>query len=120
MEVVVTEIGWASRGDQNEAAATVDNARIYNYNMRKRLAKKKGTPLRPKSVLKAYIFAVINENLKTGPTSKRNFGLFKADGNISYDIGFFGLKSSSATSFIMSLKTYLEANVGRGIDNAAE
>lgn len=104
MEVIVTETGWASRGDQNEAAATVDNARTYNYNLRKRLAKKKGTPRRPKIALKAYIFAVFNEDSKPGPTSERNFGLFKADGTISYDIGFSGLKSSSATSSLLSLK----------------
>ncbi|CBI28222.3 unnamed protein product, partial [Vitis vinifera] len=103
MEVIITETGWASRGDENEAAATSTNARTYNYNLRKRLAKKKGTPLRPKNVVKAYIFAVFNENLKPGPTSERNFGLFKADGSISYDIGFKGLKSS-ATSSILSLK----------------
>ncbi|CAK9171953.1 unnamed protein product [Ilex paraguariensis] len=106
MEVIVTETGWASRGDQNEAAATVDNARTFNYNLRKRLAKKKGTPFRPKSVLKAYIFAVFNENLKPGPTSERNFGLFKADGSISYDIGFSGLKSSSAASSLLSWKVF--------------
>jgi exo-beta-1,3-glucanase (GH17 family) len=104
MEVIVTETGWASRGDDNEAAATVNNARTYNYNLRKRLAKKKGTPLRPKMVVKAYIFAVFNENLKPGPTSERNFGLFKPDGSISYDIGFHGLKSSSADSSLLSLK----------------
>ncbi|KAI7987992.1 Glucan endo-1,3-beta-glucosidase 11 [Camellia lanceoleosa] len=104
MEVIVTETGWASRGDQNEAAATVNNARTYNYNLRKRLAYKKGTPRRPKSVLKAYVFAVFNEDLKPGPTSERNFGLFKADGSISYNIGFAGLKSSSAASSILSLK----------------
>ncbi|GMQ07075.1 hypothetical protein CsSME_00051426 [Camellia sinensis var. sinensis] len=104
MEVIVTETGWASRGDQNEAAATVNNARTYNYNLRKRLAYKKGTPRRPKSVLKAYVFAVFNEDLKQGPTSERNFGLFKADGSISYNIGFAGLKSSSAASSILSLK----------------
>lgn len=103
MEVIITETGWASRGDENQAAATSTNARTYNYNLRKRLAKKKGTPLRPKNVVKAYIFAVFNENLKPGPTSERNFGLFKADGSISYDIGFKGLKSS-ATSSILSLK----------------
>lgn len=96
MEVIVTETGWASKGDDNEDAATVDNARTYNYNLRKRLAKKKGTPLRPKHVLKAYIFAIFNENQKPGPTSERNFGLFKPDGNIAYDIGFRSLKSSSA------------------------
>ena len=103
MEVIVTETGWASRGDESEAAATTANARTFNYNLRKRLAKKKGTPLRPKNVVKAYVFAVFNENQKPGPTSERNFGLFKADGSISYDIGFKGLKSS-ATSSILSWK----------------
>ncbi|KHG28524.1 hypothetical protein F383_11044 [Gossypium arboreum] len=92
MEVIVTETGWASHGDENEAAATANNARTYNYNLRKRLAKMKGTPLRPKSVL------------KPGPTSERNFGLFKPDGSISYDIGFHGFKSSSADSSLLSLK----------------
>lgn len=98
MEVIVTETGWASHGDDNEAAATADNARTYNYNLRKRLAKRKGTPLRPKKMLKAYIFALFNENLKPGPTSERNFGLFKPDGSIAYDIGYHGLKTSSAAS----------------------
>lgn len=104
MEVIVTETGWASKGDESEAAATVNNARTYNYNLRKRLAKKKGTPLRPKMVVKAYVFAVFNEDRKPGPTSERNFGLFKADGTIAYDVGFKGLKSSSATSSFLSLK----------------
>ncbi|KAL6965812.1 hypothetical protein U1Q18_036873 [Sarracenia purpurea var. burkii] len=106
MEVIVTETGWASHGDQNEVAATATNARIYNYNLRKRLAKKKGTPRRPKNALKAYVFAVFNENLKPGPTSERNYGLFKADGNISYNIGFNGLESSSATPSILYLKDF--------------
>ncbi|XP_038717668.1 glucan endo-1,3-beta-glucosidase 14-like [Tripterygium wilfordii] len=98
MDVIVSETGWASRGDENEAGATVKNARTYNHNLRKLLAKKKGSPYRPKRVLKAYVFALFNENLKPGPTSERNFGLFKPDGSISYDIGFTGLKDSSATS----------------------
>ncbi|XAR66883.1 Glucan endo-1,3-beta-D-glucosidase [Bertholletia excelsa] len=104
MEVIVTETGWASNGDPSEPAATVNNARTYNYNLRKRLAKRKGTPRRPKSMLKAYIFAIFNENMKPGASSEKYYGLFKADGNISYDIGFQGLKSSSATSSIESLK----------------
>ncbi|KAK1416784.1 hypothetical protein QVD17_25900 [Tagetes erecta] len=98
MEVIVSETGWASRGDTNEVGATVSNARTYNRNLRKRLLKKKGTPYRPKRVVKAYVFAMFNENLKPGPTSERNFGLFKPDGSISYDIGFKGLVPSSATS----------------------
>ncbi|KAA8541919.1 hypothetical protein F0562_023071 [Nyssa sinensis] len=103
-EVIVSETGWASRGDQNEAGATLKNARAYNYNLRKKLAKKKGTPLRPKIAVRAYIFALFNENLKPGPTSERNFGLFKADGSISYDIGFTGLVPSSAASSHLAFK----------------
>lgn len=98
MEVIITETGWASHGDQNEPAATPSNARTYHHNLRKRLAKRKGTPLRPRSVLKVYIFALFNEDSKPGAGSEKYYGLFKADGSISYDIGFPGLKSSSASS----------------------
>ncbi|KAJ6348327.1 hypothetical protein OIU76_004737 [Salix suchowensis] len=87
--------GGPSKGDDNEPGASVENARAYNHNLRKRLAKKKGTPYRPKLPMRAYIFALFNENLKPGPTSERNFGLFKPDGSIAYDIGFTGLKDSS-------------------------
>ncbi|KAE9601806.1 hypothetical protein Lal_00040901 [Lupinus albus] len=97
MQVIVTETGWASNGDQNEVGANVSNARTYNYNLRKRLAKMKGTPHRPKNVVKAYIFAIFNENTKPGATSERNFGLFKADGSISYDIGFHGLNAGGSS-----------------------
>ncbi|XP_071711055.1 glucan endo-1,3-beta-glucosidase 14-like [Rutidosis leptorrhynchoides] len=102
MEVIVSETGWASRGDPNEAAATMTNAQTYNMNLRKRLLKKKGTPYRPKQVVKAYVFAMFNENLKPGPTSERNFGLFKADGSTSYNIGFTGLVPSSSMPVFIS------------------
>ncbi|KAF2549171.1 hypothetical protein F2Q70_00023341 [Brassica cretica] len=95
--VIVSETGWASKGDADEAGATVKNAITYNRNLRKRLNKRKGTPYRPDMVARAYVFALFNENLKPGPTSERNFGLFKPDGSIAYDIGFTGLKYSSAT-----------------------
>ncbi|KAH6761587.1 Glycosyl hydrolase superfamily protein [Perilla frutescens var. hirtella] len=104
MEVIITETGWASHGDQSEPAATPSNARTYHYNLRKRLAKRKGTPLRPKHVLKAYIFALFNEDSKPGAGSEKYYGLFKADGSISYDLGFPGLKSSSASLSYVSFK----------------
>ncbi|XP_057514481.1 glucan endo-1,3-beta-glucosidase 14-like [Actinidia eriantha] len=103
-EVIVSETGWASHGDANEVGASVKNAKIYNNNLRKLLLKKKGTPYRPKIPVKAYVFAMFNENSKPGPTSERNFGMFKADGNIAYDIGFDGLEPSSASAFFLSLK----------------
>ncbi|KAL3839814.1 hypothetical protein ACJIZ3_024405 [Penstemon smallii] len=111
MEVIITETGWASHGDQNEPAATPSNARTYNFNLRKRLAKRKGTPLRPKHMLKAYIFALFNENSKQGAGSENYYGLFKADGSISYDLGLPGLKSSSAASSRLSFKEIQAGNL---------
>jgi hypothetical protein len=100
MEVRVAETGWASAGDPTEAGADMVNAVIYNRNLRKRLFLRKGTPHRPDSVLKAYIFALFNENLKPGPSSERHFGLFKPDGSVSIDIGLRGLASSSSPSLV--------------------
>ncbi|CAN4099074.1 unnamed protein product [Withania somnifera] len=97
MPVICSETGWASAGDENEAGANVKNARTYNKNLHKLLLKKKGTPHRPKMVMRAYVFALFNENQKPGPASERNFGLFKADGSIAYKIGFTGLVPSSAS-----------------------
>ncbi|PON85871.1 hypothetical protein TorRG33x02_183350, partial [Trema orientale] len=45
-----------------------ENTRTYNYNLKKKLDKKKGTPYKPN-----YIFALFNE--KPTPTLERNFGL---------------------------------------------
>jgi hypothetical protein len=100
MEVRVAETGWASAGDPTEAGADMVNAVVYNHNLRKRLFLRKGTPHRPNSVLKAYIFALFNENLKPGPSSERHFGLFKPDGTVSIDIGLRSLASSSAPSLL--------------------
>ncbi|KAH7686675.1 Glycoside hydrolase family 17 protein [Dioscorea alata] len=104
MEVRVTETGWPSEGDENEAGANPHNARTYNFNLYKRLLKKKGTPLKPKIPVRVFLFALFNENLKPGPSSERHFGLFKADGSVAYNMGFTGLRSSDGSSSLLSLK----------------
>ncbi|KAL5212845.1 hypothetical protein ABZP36_023692 [Zizania latifolia] len=97
MEVRVAETGWASAGDATEAGANPDSARTYNANLRKRLLLRNGTPYRRKRAVKAYIFALFNENLKPGPSTERHYGLFKSDGSVSIDLGFKGLVSSSSS-----------------------
>ena len=97
VSVCVSETGWPSKGDDDEVGATLDNAAIYNSNLIKMVAQNKATPLRPNSELDLYIFALFNENMKTGPTSERNFGLFQPDKLPVYTVRLTdGVVSSSA------------------------
>ncbi|KAH6774007.1 Glycosyl hydrolase superfamily protein [Perilla frutescens var. hirtella] len=84
----ISETGWPSKGDADEAGATPENAKKYNGNLLKLISEKKGTPMRPNSDLNVHVFALFNENEKPGPTSERNFGLFKPDGTPVYNLGF--------------------------------
>ncbi|OVA20110.1 Glycoside hydrolase [Macleaya cordata] len=79
LSVQISETGWPSKGDEDEVGATPENAMKYNGNLMKLVSQKKGTPMRPSSNLDVYVFALFNENLKPGPTSERNYGLFKPD-----------------------------------------
>eukprot|EP01018_Ginkgo_biloba_P013201 Gb_00781 [translate_table: standard] len=99
LEVIVSETGWPLMGDPDEAGATPQNAQTYNGNLLQRLAQKQGTPLRPTLSLQDYIFALFNEDMKPGPTSERNYGLFKLDGTPVYNVGLIGsLPTASSTS----------------------
>ncbi|KAF0930530.1 hypothetical protein E2562_033297 [Oryza meyeriana var. granulata] len=88
VEVRVSETGWPSAGDANETGATPQNAARYNGNVMLLVADGKGTPLRPSVALRAYMFALFNENMKPGPTSERNYGLFKPDGTPVYELSY--------------------------------
>ncbi|XP_042520356.1 glucan endo-1,3-beta-glucosidase 11-like isoform X1 [Macadamia integrifolia] len=98
LPVQISETGWPSKGDENEAGATIENAKKYNGNLMKLVSQKKGTPLRPGSDLNIYFFALFNENLKPGPTSERNFGLFKPDGTPAYELALTPSTSGSGSS----------------------
>ncbi|XP_071719739.1 glucan endo-1,3-beta-glucosidase 14-like [Rutidosis leptorrhynchoides] len=87
VEVKISETGWPSKGDENEAGATVENAGIYNRNLMQRMQQGEGTPARPSQPIDIYIFALFNENQKPGPTSERNFGLYYPDETLVYDLG---------------------------------
>lgn len=85
--VRISETGWPSKGDSNEAGATRDNAGIYNSNLLQRIAENQSTPARPSLPIDIYVFALFNEDLKPGPTSERNYGLYYPDGTPVYDLG---------------------------------
>ncbi|PON48176.1 Glycoside hydrolase [Trema orientale] len=121
IEVRISETGWPSRGDPDEAGATPENAGLYNGNLLRRIEERQGTPAKPSVPLDIYVFALFNENLKPGPASERNYGLYYPDGTPVYNIGLQGylpelaLDTSSASfinvlsifNFLIFLITYL-------------
>ncbi|MBA0695515.1 hypothetical protein Goari_002138, partial [Gossypium aridum] len=98
IEVRVSETGWPSKGDPDETGATPVNAAVYNRNLLRRQMRNEGTPLRPSTKLEVYLFALFNEDMKPGPTSERNYGLFQPDGTIAYNVGLSALSTTSSTS----------------------
>lgn len=98
IEVRVSETGWPSKGDADEVGASVQNAAVYNRNLLRRQLGNEGTPLRPNMRLEVYLFALFNEDKKTGPTSERNYGLYQPDGTMAYNVGLSALSSSSSST----------------------
>lgn len=87
LKIVISETGWPSKGEKNETGAGEENAAAYNGNLVRRvLSGNAGTPLRPDADLDVYLFALFNENMKPGPTSERNYGLFYPNEEKVYDI----------------------------------
>ncbi|KMT14553.1 hypothetical protein BVRB_4g073230 [Beta vulgaris subsp. vulgaris] len=79
MVITVSETGWPSGG---EDAATVANAGTYYKNLMNQV--KKGTPLKPGQAIETYLFAMFDENNKTGANTERHFGLFTPDQRAKY------------------------------------
>ncbi|RRT74510.1 hypothetical protein B296_00003752 [Ensete ventricosum] len=98
IEVRISETGWPSKGDDDEVGASPENAAKYNGNLLQRIAMNQGTPLKPSIPVDVFVFALFNENLKPGPTSERNYGLFYPDGTPVYDVGLRGHLPSIAFS----------------------
>lgn len=86
VEVRVSETGWPSLGDADEIGASIQNAANYNGNLFKRQSMNEGTPMRPSMGLEVYVFALFNEDTKPGPTSERNYGLYRPNLSKVYDI----------------------------------
>ncbi|KAH9568800.1 hypothetical protein CY35_03G096500 [Sphagnum magellanicum] len=85
--IVISETGWPSVGDPNEIGCGMTNAQLYNGNLIKHITSHAGTPLRPGASTDAFLFALFNEDLKPGPISERNFGLFNPNETVVYNLG---------------------------------
>ncbi|KAK9077568.1 hypothetical protein SSX86_005905 [Deinandra increscens subsp. villosa] len=88
VKLVVSETGWPSKGDSNEIGAGEENAAQYNGNLVRRVLTGGGSPMRPDDPLVVYLFALFNENSKSGPTSERNYGLFYPNQQKVYNVPF--------------------------------
>ncbi|KAG0489688.1 hypothetical protein HPP92_006551 [Vanilla planifolia] len=104
IDVRISETGWPSMGDPDEAGATPENAALYNGNLIKRLEMNQGTPLMPIRPINIYVFALFNEDMKPGPTSERNYGLFYPNITPVYSIN---LQRSSSSGFLTPSTSFL-------------
>ncbi|GFY99411.1 O-Glycosyl hydrolases family 17 protein [Actinidia rufa] len=86
------ETGWPNGGDVDQIGANIFNSATFNRNIIKKLAAKPavGTPARPGTALPALIFALYNENQKTGQGTERHFGLLYPNGSNIYPIDLSG------------------------------
>lgn len=121
--ITISETGWPSLGDSNEIGAGEDNAASYNGNLVRRVLNGSGTPLRPNETVNVFLFALFNENQKTGPTSEKNYGLFYPSEEKVYDIpltvaGVNKMLSSAANGgvgrSVVPVKGDVSAVVSRG------
>ncbi|GJN16768.1 hypothetical protein PR202_gb03789 [Eleusine coracana subsp. coracana] len=82
VRVVISESGWPSAGG---FGASIDNARNYNQGLINHVGQ--GTP-KKRQALETFIFAMFNENQKTGDPTEKNFGLFYPNMSPVYPIRF--------------------------------
>ncbi|XP_075510412.1 glucan endo-1,3-beta-glucosidase 2-like [Primulina tabacum] len=110
LPVMVTETGWPSKGDVNEPDATLDNANTYNSNVIRHILNKTGTPKYPGIGVSTYIYELYNEDMKPGPLSEKNWGLFDANGVPVYVLHLIG--SGSVLANDTTNQTYCTAKDG--------
>ncbi|CAH8368500.1 unnamed protein product [Eruca vesicaria subsp. sativa] len=77
--VVVSEIGWPSSGDRGEVAASLENARVFNQRLVEHLRRRERK-------VTVYLFALFDEDQKTGATVEKHWGLLYGNGSRKYDL----------------------------------
>eukprot|EP01018_Ginkgo_biloba_P005146 Gb_13662 [translate_table: standard] len=89
VKIAISETGWPTMGGPDELGASVANAAVYNGRLVKKMLSSppKGTPRRPGLFIPTFIFALFNEDQKTGPVTERNWGLLYPNSSHVYSIG---------------------------------
>ncbi|KAH7423275.1 hypothetical protein KP509_12G047300 [Ceratopteris richardii] len=97
IRITISETGWPTREDLDERGASIHNAALYNRRLVKRALSNPplGTPRRQGELIDTYFFALFNEDLKSGPTTERNWGLLYPNGTHVYDIDLTGYLNES-------------------------
>lgn len=88
MGLLVGEVGWPTAG---ASIASTQKAQIYNSHLIGKLLSKEGTPLRPGKPIRAYLFEMFDEDLKStanGGTYETSWGLFTQQGQPKYPFSF--------------------------------
>ncbi|XP_066335549.1 glucan endo-1,3-beta-glucosidase 8-like isoform X1 [Miscanthus floridulus] len=89
LPVMIGEVGWPTDGDRHATAALAE--RFY-AGLLKRLAARRGTPLRPGGRIEVYLFGLIDEDAKSvAPGNfERHWGIFTFDGRPKFPLDLRG------------------------------
>ncbi|KAG0580923.1 hypothetical protein M758_4G213600 [Ceratodon purpureus] len=100
VRLAISETGWPTAGDAAQVGANVANAATYNRRLvRKMLSNSKvGTPMRPGVFIPTFIFALFNENQKTGQGTEKHWGVMFPNGTNVYSIDMTGTMSDGQYS----------------------
>ena len=92
VRLAISETGWPTAGDSTQVGANVWNAATYNRRLVRKVMStaKVGTPKRPGVFIPTYIFALFNEDEKTGAGSEKHWGLLFPNGTNVYSIDMTG------------------------------
>lgn len=88
LKIIIGEVGWPTNGDKN---ANVQLAKRFYNGLFKKMAAKKGTPLRP-GHLDVYLFSLFDEDMKSilPGNFERHWGIFRYDGKPKFPMDFTG------------------------------
>ena len=109
VEIVIGETGWPSIGDSAQIGVDPNSASDYNGNLIRHVTSGVGTPLMPNRTFETYIFALFDENLKPGPICERNFGLFRPNMTLVYDVPIVRKNVAGANSHSKAILSFMTA-----------